>query len=281
MIIIKISDGFGNQMFMYAAAYVLAKRLDAKLMLDISYLDTSRLREYELDKLNIVYDKCFSTRCLKFYPLKVMVRRFFHGMIKMKYAFYQEKKQYFYDTNFNEIRDNTYLFGYWQTERYFKAYRKELLQMFTPRYALSEGCKQYIMQVQHCNSVAIHIRRGDYVRLGICLDSSYYHKSFKLIEEKLKSDITYFVFSDDLDFAKSMLEPNYHRKFEFVKYSSNNVTLDDFFIMKSCKHIIMANSSFSWWAAWLNDNPDKIVLYPNSDNKNDFYPDEWIGQTDI
>ncbi len=282
MIITKISDGFGNQMFMYATAYALAKRLDAELMLDISYLDTNTFREYELDKLNIVYDKCFSTRCLKFYPLKVLARRFFHGMIKLKYGFYHERKPYFYDPNFNEIKDNTYLFGYWQTEKYFKAYRKELLQMFTPKYALSEDSKQYIMQVQRCNSVAIHIRRGDYVKLGICLDSDYYHNSIKFIEEKLKSDnIIYFVFSDDLEFAKSMLEPSSHRKLEFVKCSSNNATLDDFFIMKSCKHIIMANSSFSWWAAWLNDNPDKIVLYPVSDKKNDFYPDEWIGETDI
>lgn len=168
------------------------------------------------------------------------------------------------------------MFGYWQTEKYFQYYRNDLLQLLTPKYSLSDGCKSYIRQVQKCNSIAVHIRRGDYVKLGICLDSSYYQKAFEHLEQKIR-DITYFIFSDDLNYTKQMFSTDKQKKFEYVKYESNNPTLDDFFIMKECKHIIMANSSFSWWAAWLNDSPDKLVVYPKTDLiHTDFYPKEWI-----
>lgn len=276
MIIAKISDGFGNQLFMYACGYAAAKRLNTKLMLDTSYLNTSRLRNYELDKLNIKYDRCFTTAYMTFYPLKVLLRKTVHGLWRIKYFFYKEKEQYIYDKTFPKLQDNTYLFGYWQTEKYFKEYREDLLQLITPKYLLSEGCKHYINKAHECNSVAVHIRRGDYVKLGICLESSYYQKAFEYIEQKVEN-IRYFIFSDDLDYAKQIFTSDKQRTFEYVKYASDNLTLDDFFIMKECKHIIMANSSFSWWAAWLNDNPNKLVVYPKTASiHTDLYPKEWI-----
>lgn len=281
MIIIKISDGFGNQLFMYACGYAAAERLNTKLMLDISYLDTSKLRNYELDKLNIKYNQCFTTACMKFYPLKVLLRKTVHGLLRIKYSFYKEKKQYIYDKTFLELQNDTYLFGYWQTEKYFKQYREDLLKLITPKYPLSGECKHYINKAHECNSVAVHIRRGDYVKLGICLDASYYQKAFEYIEQKIKN-VCYFIFSDDLDYAKRIFSSDKQRVFEYVKYASDNSTLDDFFIMKECKHIIMANSSFSWWAAWVNENPAKIVIYPgNNGVANDFYPLEWINVLSI
>ena len=276
MIIIKISDGFGNQLFMYACGYAAAKRLDTKLMLDISYLNTNTLRKYELNKLNIRYDRSFSTTYMKCYPLKVILRKLVHGWMRLRYPIYKEKKQYFYDNEFTKLKNNTYLFGYWQTEKYFKDYRKDLLHLITRKYEISEDCKNYIDKVQGCNSVAVHIRRGDYVELGICLDYSYYQKAFSFIE-KINKDLVYFIFSDDKEYARQMFAADAKRQFEYVQYNSSNPTLDDFFIMKACKHIIMANSSFSWWAAWLNDNPDKIVLHPKTKLINsDFYPEEWV-----
>lgn len=99
MIITKVSDGFGNQLFMYACGYAASKRLNTKLMLDISYLDTSKLRNYELDKLNISYDKIFSTRSMKIYPLKVLFRKIMHGWIRMRYILYKEKNSMFMTRN--------------------------------------------------------------------------------------------------------------------------------------------------------------------------------------
>lgn len=274
MIITKISDGFGNQLFMYACGYAVAQRLNTKLILDTSYLDTNKLRSYELDKLNIRFAKRFSTNWLKLYPLKVLYRKIEHFGMRMRYSMYKEKKTYLYDPEVLCIKNNTYLSGYWQSELYFKEYRNDLLALFTPKYELSIGCKEYIEQVRSCNSVAVHVRRGDYVKIGICLDASYYFHAFEHLEQTM-DDITYFVFSDDIEYARQMFV-NAQRKMEYVHYTPANPTLDDFFIMKACKHIIMANSSFSWWAAWLNNNPDKQVLYPKTNwAGTNFYPEAW------
>ena len=274
MIITKISDGLGNQLFMYACGYAAAQRLHTKLMLDTSFIDTNNLRCYELDKLNIKYDKRFSTEWLKLYPLKVFYRKIVRGWMLSRYTMFKEKETYHFDPEYLNIKDNTYLYGYWQSEKYFRDYRKDLLQMFTPRYELSSGCREYINKTNNCNSVAVHVRRGDYVKIGICLDESYYFCAFEHLEQRM-NEITYFVFSDDMEYARQLFK-NAQRKIEYVQYTPANLTLDDFFIMKACKHIIMANSSFSWWAAWLNDNPDKQVLYPRTSwAGTDFYPEEW------
>ena len=184
MIITKISDGFGNQMFMFACGYAYARRLGSRLMLDISYLDTNSVRSYELDKLNICYDKIFTTKHLKFYILKVLYRKSVHALMHIFFRFYHEKQTYVYDEKVSNIKDNTYLAGYWQTEKYFRDYRTDLMRMFTPNYEPSNGCLNYIQLVQNCNSVAVHVRRGDYVNLGICLNHTYYENAFKKIEEQ-------------------------------------------------------------------------------------------------
>lgn len=274
MIIAKISDGFGNQLFMFACGYAASKRLSTKLALDITYLSTNNLRNYELDKLNIVYDKIYSVDNIR-YPLNIAARKILHLMIRCRYKIFREKDTYKYDERILNIGKNSYLFGYWQTEKYFKDYREDFLKMFTPNYDLSQTCKSLIEKVKNCNSVAVHVRRGDYVKLGICLDTSYYRHAFDILNKRFEG-LTYFVFSDDVEYAKHIFK-GIKCNFKYVENESSNSTLDDFFVMKECKHIIMANSSYSWWAAWLNDNPNKVVIYPkDKQSMSDFYPEEWI-----
>ena len=275
MVIVKISDGFGNQLFMYACGYAVAKRLNVPLLLDISYLDNSTLRKYELNKLNIKYKSLFTTRTQKYYLIKVAYRKLYHAWLHIRgFHFFKEKQIYIYNSVLTQLIDKTYLYGYWQTEKYFKDCRSDILKMFTPNYPLSVGCREYLKTVEQCNSVAIHVRRGDYVNLGICLDQSYYHQALLKMEEKVKAP-QYFIFSDDIEFAKRLFKGE-NGNFSYIQYNSENSTLEDLFIMKSCKHIIMANSSYSWWAAWLNDNPFKIVVHPNDHQIDDFYPSEWL-----
>lgn len=274
MIISRISDGFGNQMFMYACGYAVSKRLNTQLILDTSYLATNGLRQYELDKLNIRCEKIFSTTQWKYYPLRVLARKVVHVLWKIRFCQFVENSSYPYDQHIEEITDDTYLKGYWQNERYFNEYRNDILRMYTPCYIQAEGCMKNIAKVCNCESVAVHVRRGDYVKLGICLDWAYYYKAINLVKSKIKNPV-FFVFSDDLEYARRIFA-NYNEEFRYINYSSNNQTLDDFFIMKSCKHIIMANSSYSWWAAWLNDNPDKLVVRPNFSNTVLTYPETWI-----
>lgn len=274
MIISKISDGFGNQLFMYACGYAVAKRLSTELALDITYLSTNNLRNYELNKLNIVYDKLFSVDKIH-YPLNIVLRKLLHLILRSKYNFFKEKITYKYNKNILHIDKDSYLFGYWQTEKYFKEYRSDILKMFTPNYELSKETNSLIEKVVSCNSVAVHVRRGDYVKLGICLDLLYYKNAFAVLNKKLKN-LSYFVFSDNVEYAKQMFK-DMDGNFEYVERTSSDSTLDDFFIMKECKHIIIANSSYSWWAAWLNDNPNKVVIYPKDKQyMTDFYPKEWI-----
>lgn len=274
MIITKISDGFGNQLFMYACGYAVAKRLNTKLSIDISYLDNNTLRKYELNNLNIKYKSIFTTQKLNYYPLKVAYRKLYHAWLHMKgFRIFKEKQTYIYNPDIEQLKDKTYLYGYWQTEKYFKDYRSDILKMFIPNYPLSTECKEYIKKVQQCNSVAVHVRRGDYVNLGICLDQSYYHQAILKMEERIETP-QYFIFSDDIEYAKQLFKGK-NGYFTYVQYQSENATIEDLFIMKSCKHIVMANSSYSWWAAWLNDNPDKIVIHPNDHQSDDFYPSNW------
>lgn len=274
MIITKISDGFGNQLFMYACGYAASRRLSTKLALDLTYLSTNNLRNYELDKLNIVYDKIFTVDNIR-YPLNIAVRKILHLIIRCQYNLFREKDTYKFDERISNIGENSYLFGYWQTEKYFKDYREDILKIFTPNYELSQTCKLLVEKVKNSNSVAVHVRRGDYVKLGICLNLLYYKNAFAVLNKKFRN-LTYFIFSDNVEYAKQMFK-DMDGNFEYVENASSNTTLDDFFIMKECKHIIMANSSYSWWAAWLNANPNKIVIYPKDKQSiTDFYPKEWI-----
>lgn len=283
MIVTKISDGFGNQLFMYACGYAVAKRKKTTLILDINTVASDSMRRYELDNLNIEYGKllCLSTisNCtiLKIAG-KIQSFVFSHGM-----RFYKGKVNFGYDEGINAVKNNTYISGYWQSEKYFVEYREDLLKLLTPKEERSKSVNQLYDQMRKCNSVALHVRRGDYVGIGCQLNMYYYDQAISMIKQKYsKGKMVLYVFSDDIDFCKKY----FSEKWEFVskdielrypQYESTNHTLDDLFLMSHCKHMIMANSSYSWWAAWLNQNEDKTVICPEIGMwTGDFFPDDWI-----
>lgn len=275
MIVTKISDGFGNQLFMYACGYAVSRRLDTGLVLDATLLSSNQGRLLEIDKLNIKYDKLIAMCRDRAKAVKVVSRFLTHRKMQRKYKFYVESTPYIYESDIQKIDDNTYIQGYWQSEKYFSEYRDELLDLFSPKYEQSQSCKKYIEEVSKCNSVAVHIRRGDYSKIGACIEKEYYLEAIKKIKECVDTPV-YFVFSDDLDVARHLLK-DMEGSFVYVQYLSDNLTLDDFFIMRACKHQIIANSSYSWWAAWLNENSEKIVICPEFRQwTGDFYPEDWI-----
>lgn len=265
----------GNQLFTYANGYAVAKRLGTKLILDKSFLDQAQYRKPEILKMNIKYEKIFSTE-QKYWLQRMLWRRMVHAWWRIRYRYFDGEWYFKYNRSPLEIKDNTYFFltgGFW-VMKYCSVYRQDLLEMFAPGpdYNMSEGCKRFIDQVRGCDSVAVHIRRGDYVRIGICLKDTFYYACCDKMEEIVK-DPVYFVFSEDMDYVKHMFKDR-KGKFVYVEYSSSNLTLDDFFIMKECKHDIISRSSYSFWAAWLNNNPNKTVVCPR--RKDDLYPQEWI-----
>jgi hypothetical protein len=155
-----------------------------------------------------------------------------------------------------------YYIGYWQCSTYFQQYRENLLSEFTYQRALNRSSLALLEMIEHSNSVSVHVRRGDYVDhtlLGGICDLSYYENARTMIDAMVP-DPVYIVFSNDIGWCKENLG------FKNVFFSEGNSGSDsaaDLHLMSKCKHNIIANSSFSWWGAWLNCSEEKIVIAPN------------------
>lgn len=283
MIVVKISDGFGNQLFMYACGYAVAQRIGTELVLDTSILETNNIRKYELNNLNILYKKRLSVNQFKSRIVKIVARKLqsFFFLRNMKH--YEEDKNIGFDEGILRVSDNTYISGYWQSEKYFAEYRSDLIKQLTPKEKRSTSVRYLEDDFQKCNSVAVHVRRGDYVGIGCQLDMEYYDRAIDLIKSKFpKEQMIFYIFSDDIDFCKEHFEKKDYIagrgiEFRYPQYESDDYALDDLFLMSHCRHMIIANSSYSWWAAWLNQNKRKIVICPEIGMwRGDFYPEEWI-----
>jgi len=288
MIIVNLIGGLGNQMFQYACGRAVAEHTGQKLKLDITGFKDYKLRKYSLDCFNISAE--FATEkeiklykegrlwFINYFSKKILKRE----LIKNK-RFIKEKHFHFDPTILN-LKGNCYLFGYWQSEKYFIDIKDIILKEFTLKRPLSQSAKEYENIILSSQSVSIHVRRGDYVNNpitnsyhGVC-DISYYEKAVDIIYKKVENP-KFFIFSDDLSWVKE--------NFKFLKNSlfvelKNAPDYEEMFLMSRCKHNIIANSSFSWWGAWLNQNPNKIVIAPkewfkdNSINTNDLIPLSWI-----
>lgn len=276
MIISVIKDGLGNQLFMYACGYAAARKAHGKFILDATYLATSNLRRYELGMLKIRYDGLINISVSFPYVLKVAIRKLVHGLIKLVTKPYNEKITYEFDASVLALKSSYCLCGYWQSEKYFKEYRDEILPMLTPNYSTTKSFNSTLAKIQNTQSISVHVRRGVFIALGFCLDEKYYKNSIELMLKKVSKPIFYF-FSDDIEYAKKhCLFEGLDVEIEFVSYEAINPIVEDFLLMKSCKHNIIANSSYSWWSAWANNNPEKIVLCPKREARDFFYPAEWI-----
>ena len=197
--------------------------------------------------------------------------------------FYKGKINFGYDKEISSVKNNTYISGYWQSEKYFVEYREDLLKLLTPKKKRSKSVNQLYNEMQKCDSIALHVRRGDYVGIGCQLNMAYYDQAISMMKSKYPGEkLILYVFSDDVDFCKHYFsEKQYFAtkdiQLRYPQYESDNYTLDDVFLMSHCKHMIMANSSYSWWAAWLNQYKEKTVICPELGMwKGDFYPDDWI-----
>ena len=275
MVVSRISDGLGNQMFQYACGYAVAQRLETDLLLDITILDNHPFRNFELNQFQIEYSKIISYKWLG-WKSAIKAARI---LTEKKYQFFLEtfkcEDAWKYDSSIMNVSTNTYLVGYWQSEKYFSPYRNDLLRIFTPSQN-SEGCHQFIKRVSKSNSVSVHIRRGDYVQTGISISDTYYKEAFGRISKMVEHPV-FYIFSDDMEYAKTLMPTCGDYNCVYVTYDSKNTTIDDMTIMARCKHNVIANSSFSWWGAWLNQNGEKIVIAPEVGNwKDDFYPESWI-----
>lgn len=278
-IVVYISGGLGNQLFTFAFGYALSQELQADFYIDTSSPDNGLGDRFGLIDFNITYAKRVSYAYYYGIINRTLLNRVRkRNVIGWTIREYKGKKPTVYDAKTKNIKRSTYFKGYWQSEKYFVKYRKDLLEMFQPKEERTISVRNIIKTVSQQNSVALHVRRGDYVTIGCHLQMDFYDKAIQFIKEKIGDDIVLYIFSDDIKFCKQYFEKfSKSAKIVYPKYQSDNKTLDDLLIMSHCKHMIMANSTYSWWGAWLNQNESKVIVCPELGMwTGDFYPEDWV-----
>lgn len=285
MIKVKVIGGLGNQLFQYAVARSLAEKLGTTTTLDISVFKSYGLHPFRLDKFNC--KACFSSKSSLLQKLleKTIFKNSF-CLLGMFGGNYFEKGLRF-DEKLFSLKNETNLFGYFQTEKYFVNIRHKLLDELILIDELNEIEQEISNKIKSKNSISIHIRRGDYISNqnannthGTC-DSAYFKNALGYLKKEgaLDENSCLFIFSDDIPWCRDNL--NFGYKTTFVEGSREWPEVD-LVLMSQCKHQIISNSTFSWWGAWLNSNETKIVIAPFKWFKSaeldsiDIIPESWI-----
>lgn len=291
MIIIQLQGGLGNQMFQYAFAQILAKKNDAVVQLDKSFFHATpkeqefTLRQFELGIFENLNRQASSLEISK------LTRLSFFNKLTSKLGFYKSKiysePSFDFHLEALSIKAPVYIKGYFQSYKYFENQEDLIRETFSfPIESLDGRNKTLLSKLQSETTISVHIRRGDYVTNkktqqfhGNC-SLEYYSNAIALLASKNKR-FTLVLFSDDSQWVKEQFETLPYSKI-FVDYNTNENSWIDMLLMSSCSHNIIANSSFSWWAAWLNAQPNKIVIAPKNwyanpkKNTKDLIPAQWI-----
>ena len=284
MIIAKITSGLGNQLFQYALAKQLSILNKTELYLDLRFYKSDYSREtnrtFKLDNFNIILKPInkpieYISKATKLFPNRSF-KPFFQLVKEPHYHFDKEV--------LNVKSDWITTEGYWHSEKYFidieNIIRDELKFKNDPTKCFEQFRNKII---DSNNPISIHIRRGDYVNHPIFsntfgfLGLDYYNTAIEILKTKT-IDFQFFIFTDDVDWVRDNLKLTHEHTFVI-----NTSEIDDLHLMSLCKHHIIANSSFSWWGAWLNSNSEKIVIGPqkwfNNQpdwNTKDLLPNKWI-----
>lgn len=287
MIYVKISGGLGNQLFQYAFGQYTAGILNT----EVKYFSQTQIenknftkRELDIQKfgLPINFEDNFEESI--YFKFNKSLRKIERKLIQKFPNF--NKKHKIQSVNIHslddDLRDNCYYDGYWQHQEYPNYISSLLKEKIKLSIDSQNKLNDLIFQIENTNSVSIHIRRGDYMNIAanakifhIC-DMDYYNRAIQLIENKVDNPV-FFIFTEDKEWAKQNFKGN---NFNFIE---GNSAIEDMLLMSKCKNQIIANSTFSWWAAWLNNNESKIVIAPQDwyvnflkDNVKYFIPGDWV-----
>lgn len=279
MITVKLNGGLGNQMFQYALGRALSLAKDVPLNFDGSFFKQkyAKNRPFSLRIFNSRVNFSDDLRI----PMYWSLRRFFKSKNFFGLEIYHEK-DFAYDENIFSVSENAFIEGFFQSEKYFKKFEYQIRKDFTFEPEPDEQNSALIEEMSGCASVSVHVRRGDYINkaryqsmFSHC-DINYYTNAANLIAAKIKSPVFYF-FSDEPDWIKENFKLNH--PFKIISHNIGAKSYEDMRLMSFCKHNIIANSSFSWWGAWLNNNSDKIIICPKKWFAQiptpDIYPENW------
>jgi hypothetical protein len=291
MIIVKLMGGLGNQMFQYALGKRVSILRETMLKVDVSYLNnkqyTHTSRVYELNVFSSGIQITTDAELNKFNSIrKSKIKRGIQQLFPFIFPYHTIGEQsHEYSERILNSPTNSLLIGYWQSEKYFLPIEAIIRNDFTFEGSLDAVNSALAMEIESCNSVSLHVRRGDYVyhpetRLfhGICTPE-YYYRAVDLIKNKIPN-VHLFIFSDDMDWVKANIK--FDIPATYVENNSGDNSFIDMRLISLCKHNIIANSSFSWWGAWLNNNSGKIVVAPakwfndDSINVKDVVPETWL-----
>lgn len=267
--VVQIHAGLGNQMFQYA----FSRALPGKVLYDISELGPGFEHQFGLDKF------CMDLPCVK----NALICEAFR-----KKNMVVEKVLNKYDPDLITGHSSGYFKGFFQSEKYFKPYREELVKVFRPRMPFDQSYQSMLDQIRNTNSVLVNFRVGaDYRRMGWVIDDQYQKKAMDWMAKHI-SNPRFFVFADDIDWVKRHFKTGHDVTFVDLGSENPNRIYFDLELIKNCKHDIVVNSTYSWWGAWLNENPEKIVIAPSpwfidpescrkfNSTDEDALPDEWI-----
>lgn len=289
MIVIKLWGGLGNQLFQYSYGYQLSRKINTELVLDISWYKTQKLSEPEILKLNIQYDQVENVwekdKIIKFFNNKlinIIIRIPNFGFYQLKTLCYFKETRFNFNSRISEFSmDNVYLDGYWQCPQYFSTVKPQLIELFKPSY-IEKEIFDYGQKLKKTKSVAIHVRRGDYPKKKVwysrlsSIGNEYYKKTIKYIQSEL-GECNFYLFSNDIDRVSSFIHQIIEKEISSIDIGRPLSSLEEWYLMSCCQNQIIGNSTFSWWAAYLNDNLEKIVCAPNKYMGNDnIIPDDWL-----
>jgi hypothetical protein len=287
MKIVNIIGGLGNQLFQYAFAVALKTyHPEEEVYIDTSHFHSLFFKKYKgrnlhcgyemsklLAKADIPEAKWYQIARVSSYIPNYLLSRFIRKYLPKRGCEYLEKGDYLYDPEALQQKGNLYYEGYWQVANYFIPIRKRIKEAFQFK-PLDQLNLDFVVNMQREYSVSIHVRRGDYVKNkgfgGIC-NLGYYMNAIEYVMKHIEKPV-FYVFSNDIEWCKDKLTPLMGNvKYEFINHNKGNDSYKDMELMSYCHVNIIANSSFSWWGAFLNHNEDALVVAP--EKWNNFCPD--------
>lgn len=278
-IIIKLQAGLGNQLFQYAYGRALQIISGKDVYFDDYTYTVDKYRKFLMNNFKLDTRLLKNSPPFKFNPFKKSLMKKY--LAKKKYVNVNRPARVFYP-ELMEIEDETYIEGFFASNKYFDKIKDVILKDFQLKTPLNKKNKNVLRQIKSTMSVSIHVRRSDFLADDsyTVLTQEYYSNGIEYISSKY-DNIEIFVFSDDIDWSVENLKFD-NIPTHFININNWHQAVFDLELMKNCKHNILANSTFSWWAGYLNENNDKIVIAPSnyytsqSFATTDFMPEDWI-----
>lgn len=290
MVIVNLIGGLGNQMFQYAAGRALTLVRGEPLHVDVAGLGGNGSRQLELSRIFRCVAEIASAdevrRTLGWQAAPAVKRILARPeLAALRARSFVVEPHFHYWPGIHSVPASAYLHGYWQSEKYFSDATAALRADFSFKLPLTEANAGLAEKIGRCAAVSLHVRRGDYVFNartrafhGFC-SVDYYRAAVGLIAQRV-AEPEFFVFSDDITWARENLEIGF--PCHYVDHNRGAESYNDMRLMSLCRHHIIANSSFSWWSAWLAANPSGTVIAPKqwfrkaSHDTSDLIPDGWI-----